>query len=225
MRQVLIGVLVLLIAGCAPKAGTTAAEPKTDEQKTLYAIGVALSQQLQAFGLSEQEIQYVNAGLADGALQRPSKVDMKTYGPKIKELAQERVASVVKNQAEASKAFIEKAAAEAGAIKTESGAIVVPIAEGKGASPKADDTVTVHYKGTLTDGTVFDSSMDRGEPVTIPLNGVIKCWTEGVQKMKVGGKAKLVCPADVAYGNRGAPPNIKPGATLVFEVELLDIVK
>jgi len=83
----------------------------------------------------------------------------------------------------------------------------------------------VHYKGTLTDGTVFDSSMDRGEPVTIPLNGVIKCWTEGVQKIKVGGKAKLVCPADVAYGNRGAPPNIKPGATLVFEVELLDIVK
>lgn len=225
MRHLLIGVLVLLLAGCAKQAETTAAEPKTDEQKTLYAIGVALSQQLQAFGLSEQELQYVNAGLADGALQRPSKVDMKTYGPKIKELAQERVASVVKRQTEASKAFIEKAASEPGAIKTESGAIVIPIKQGSGATPKADDTVTVHYKGTLTDGTVFDSSMDRGEPVTIPLNGVIKCWTEGVQKIKVGGKAKLVCPADVAYGNRGAPPNIKPGATLVFEVELLDIVK
>ena len=225
MRHLLIGVLVLLIAGCARQAETTAAEPKTDEQKTLYAIGVALSQQLQAFGLSEQELQYVNAGLADGALQRPSKVDMKTYGPKIKELAQERVASVVKRQTEVSKAFIEKAASEPGAVKTESGAIVIPIKQGSGANPKADDTVTVHYKGTLTDGTVFDSSVDRGEPVTIPLNGVIKCWTEGVQKIKVGGKAKLVCPADVAYGNRGAPPNIKPGATLVFEVELLDIVK
>jgi len=225
MRHLLIGVLVLLIAGCARQAETTAAEPQTDEQKTLYAIGVALSQQLQAFGLSEQELQYVNAGLADGALQRPPKVDMKTYGPKIKELAQERVASVVKRQVESSKAFIEKAASEPGAVKTESGAIVVPIKQGSGANPKADDTVTVHYKGTLTDGTVFDSSEDRGEPITIPLNGVIKCWTEGVQKIKVGGKAKLVCPADVAYGNRGAPPNIKPGATLVFEVELLDIVK
>lgn len=225
MRHLLIGVLILLIAGCARQAETTAVEPKTDDQKTLYAIGVALSQQLQAFGLSEQELQYVNAGLADGALQRPSKVDMKTYGPKIKELAQERVASVVKRQIEASKAFIEKATAEPGAVKTASGAIVIPIKKGNGANPKADDTVTVNYKGTLTDGTVFDSSIDRGEPVTIPLNGVIKCWTEGVQKMKVGGKAKLVCPADVAYGNRGAPPNIKPGATLVFEVELLDIVK
>jgi FKBP-type peptidyl-prolyl cis-trans isomerase FkpA len=225
MRHLLIGVLLVLIAGCARQAETTAVEPKTEDQKTLYAIGVALSQQLQAFGLSEDELQYVNAGLADGALQRPARVDMKTYGPKIKELAQERVASVVKRQVETSKAFIEEAASEPGAVKTDSGAIVIPIKEGSGANPKPDDTVTVHYKGTLTDGTVFDSSMDRGEPVTIPLSGVIKCWTEGVQKIKVGGKAKLVCPADVAYGNRGAPPNIKPGATLVFEVELLDIVK
>jgi FKBP-type peptidyl-prolyl cis-trans isomerase FkpA/FKBP-type peptidyl-prolyl cis-trans isomerase FklB len=225
MRYVLTGVLVLLIAGCARQAETTAVEPQTEEQKTLYAIGVALSQQLQAFGLSEKELQFVNAGLADGALQRPSRVEMKTYGPKIKELAQERVASVVKNQTEASKAFLEKSAAEPGAETTASGAIVIPIEKGTGANPKEEDTVTVNYKGTLTDGTVFDSSIERGEPVTIPLKGVIKCWTEGVQKIKVGGKAKLVCPADVAYGNRGAPPTIKPGATLVFEVELLDIAK
>jgi FKBP-type peptidyl-prolyl cis-trans isomerase len=83
----------------------------------------------------------------------------------------------------------------------------------------------VHYHGTLTDGTVFDSSVQRNEPVTFPLNGVIPCFREGVQLMKVGGKSRLVCPADLAYGDRGAPPRIKPGATLVFEIELLEIVK
>jgi len=85
--------------------------------------------------------------------------------------------------------------------------------------------VKVHYTGKLTDGTVFDSSVQRGEPATFPLNGVIKCWTEGVQKMKVGGKATLTCPSDIAYGDQGRPPTIKPGATLVFDVELIEIVK
>ena len=85
--------------------------------------------------------------------------------------------------------------------------------------------MTVHYHGTLIDGTVFDSSVQRGEPATFRLNGVIKCWTEGVQLMKVGGKSRLVCPSQIAYAERGAPPRIKPGATLVFEVELLDIGK
>jgi FKBP-type peptidyl-prolyl cis-trans isomerase FkpA len=122
-------------------------------------------------------------------------------------------------------AFLTKAAAEPGAKKTESGAIVTSIKEGKGEQPKATDTVKVHYHGTLIDGTVFDSSVKRGEPATFPLNQVIKCWTEGLQLMKVGGKSKLVCPSAIAYGDRGSPPTIKPGATLVFEVELLEIAK
>ena len=126
---------------------------------------------------------------------------------------------------EIGKEFEDKAAAEEGATKTESGAIVIPISEGTGPMPTAGDTVKVHYHGTLIDGSVFDSSVDRKTPATFPLNGVIKCWTEGLQKIKVGGKARLVCPADVAYGERGSPPRIKPGATLVFEVELLEIVK
>jgi len=119
-------------------------------------------------------------------------------------------------------AYLDKAAAEPGAQKTASGLIYRELKPGTGASPKATDTVKVHYRGTLTDGKEFDSSYG-GQPLEFPLNRVIRAWTEGVQLMKVGGKAQLVCPANLAYGDRGAPPDIPGGATLVFEVELLGI--
>ncbi len=202
-----------------------AADPATDKDKTLYALGVAVSQELAAFALNEAELDVVRSGMTDGVLKRPLKVDMQTFGPKIQALAQARTAAVSEKEKAGGNAFVTKAAAEAGARKTASGAIVKTLKEGSGASPAATDTVKVHYHGTLTDGTVFDSSVKRGEPATFPLSGVIKCWTEGVQMMKVGGKAKLTCPSGVAYGERGAPPVIKPGATLVFEVDLLEIVK
>jgi FKBP-type peptidyl-prolyl cis-trans isomerase FkpA len=121
------------------------------------------------------------------------------------------------------KAFLDKAAAEPGAVKTSSGLVYKELKPGTGPSPKAADSVKVNYRGTLIDGTEFDSSYKRNEPITFPLNQVIPCWTEGVQKMKVGGKSQLVCPASIAYGERGSPPVIPPGATLVFEVELLGI--
>ncbi len=118
-------------------------------------------------------------------------------------------------------AFAEKAAKEKGAVKTASGLVYKPIVEGKGAKPAATSTVKVSYKGTFPDGKVFDQS--SGGPVSFPLNRVIKCWTEGVQLMKVGGKARLVCPPSIAYGERGAAGVIPPNATLVFEVELLAV--
>ncbi len=115
------------------------------------------------------------------------------------------------------------AAKEAGAVVTASGLVYRSLKDGTGASPVATDKVKVHYRGTFPDGKEFDSSYKRNEAIEFPLNGVIKCWTEGVQRMKVGGKAKLTCPASIAYGERGAGGVIPPNATLLFEVELLAI--
>jgi len=202
-----------------------AADLANDEQKELYALGVAISQSLGDFALSESDLEIVKSGLSDGVLKRPLKVDMQTFKPKLQQLAQARASVVAEREKKAGAGFLAKAAAEPGAKKTPSGAIVTTLKEGKGPSPKASDTVKVHYQGTLVDGTVFDSSLQRGQPATFPLANVIKCWTEGVQEIKVGGKSRLVCPANIAYGDRGSPPSIRPGATLVFEVELLEIVK
>ncbi|MCB1956217.1 MAG: FKBP-type peptidyl-prolyl cis-trans isomerase [Rhodocyclaceae bacterium] len=149
---------------------------------------------------------------------------MEVYGQKVNELAQARRAAAAKVTAEKGKAVLADAAAQKGAVKAASGFVYVPLTEGTGAQPGGSDVVKVNYRGTLPDGTEFDSSYSRNEPTTFPLDGVIKCWTEGVAMMKVGGKARLTCPAETAYGDRGAGRVIPPGATLIFEVELLEVV-
>lgn len=201
-----------------------AAAPKTEEEKTLYAIGVAISQQIAGFELTPAELAFVQAGVLDGA-QGKEAFDVQAYIPRIRELQQTRSMAAAETEKKEGAALLAKAAQEKGAVKTASGMVIKTTKPGTGASPTASDQVKVHYHGTLRDGKVFDSSVQRNEPATFPLNGVIPCWTEGVQMMKVGGKARLVCPSDLAYGDQGAPPNIRPGATLVFDVELLDVVK
>lgn len=124
---------------------------------------------------------------------------------------------------DAGAAAVAKAAKEPGAVVLPSGLVYRSLKDGTGASPAATDTVKVHYRGTLPDGKEFDSSYSRGQPAEFPLNRVIPCWTEGVQKMKVGGKARLTCPPAIAYGAKGAGAAIAPNATLHFEVELLGI--
>lgn len=226
MRTVLvwsIGLLLLLGGGAAPAA--EAPELKSEEQKTFYALGLFVGQNLAGFSLSEAELELVKVGLTDFVLKRDRKVDLQAYAPKVQELQRTRTTAAAVTEKKASQAFLEKAAAEKGASKTTSGIIISTLKAGTGPSPKTTDAVRVHYHGTLTDGTVFDSSRDRGQPAVFPLNGVIPCFGEGIQTMKVGGKSRLVCPPDLAYGDRGAPPRIKPGATLVFEIELLEIVK
>jgi FKBP-type peptidyl-prolyl cis-trans isomerase FkpA len=223
MRIALVALVLTLTA--VPGAHAADAELKTDDDKALYALGVALSRNLTQLNLTEAELKTVEAGLADGVLNHEKKVDVDATMPKIQDLLKKRQAAAAETEKKASQAFLQKAAAEKGAKKTDSGLVYVEVSPGTGEQPKATDKVKVHYTGTTIDGKVFDSSVQRGQPATFPLNGVIKCWTEGVQLMKVGGKAKLICPSDIAYGDRGSPPNIKPGATLVFDVELLGIEK
>lgn len=222
--------LVIALVACSGESGAqsdaesmSAASLETDDQKTLYALGQFMAQQLGQFDLSADEFATVKEGLSDGILGVESKVDMDEFGPKIQAFAMGRAQRVVTKEKEAGTAFVEKAAAEEGAQAFESGLVYTELVAGTGASPTATDKVKVHYHGTLRDGTVFDSSVDRGEPIEFGLNQVVACWTEGVQKMKVGGKAKLVCPPEIAYGDQPRPPKIPGGATLVFEVELLEI--
>jgi FKBP-type peptidyl-prolyl cis-trans isomerase FkpA len=214
--------LVLITVAAAGAAGP---ELKTEDQKTLYALGLVISQNLSSFNLNATELDAVLAGISDGVLKKEYKVEVQTYGPKITALQTARAGAAASVEKKAGQAYLDKAAAEKGATRTASGLVITTIKPGAGVSPKATDKVKVHYHGTLTDGTVFDSSVQRGEPIVLPLNGVIRCWTEGVSMMKVGGKSRLVCPSDIAYGDQGRPPVIKGGATLVFEVELLEIVK
>jgi len=232
MRTRALFVVTLLLAACGDQGRDRAATPAagqtalaTDDDKVLYAIGLALGRQLGGLGLVEADVAKVNAGLADSVLNRPKQVELEAMMPKVQEFAQRKAAAAAEGEKKAGAEFLARAAGEAGATKTPSGLVIVHTQEGTGPSPKPEEKVKVHYTGKLTDGTVFDSSVQRGQPAVFPLNGVIKCWTEGVGLMKVGGKAKLTCPSDIAYGDQGSPPKIKPGATLVFDVELLEIVK
>jgi len=194
----------------------------TDDQKTIYALGLSIYHSLAQFDLAPGELELVKRALNDAAANKPAE-DIQTWGPKIQAFAKARGTQAAERQKTASQEYLSKAASEPGATKTESGLIYREITPGTGASPKPSDTVKVNYRGTLVDGSEFDSSYKRNEATQFPLNGVIPCWTEGLQKMKVGGKAKLVCPSSLAYGDQGRP-SIPGGAALTFEVELLDIV-
>ena len=195
---------------------------QNDDDRTIYALGLMLSQNIAEFELSANEVEIVKRALSDAASGTPV-VELDTWGPKINELVTARAAVAAERRNAVGAAFLSEAAARAGAERTESGIVYRELTAGSGASPAASDTVRVNYRGTLIDGTEFDSSYERNEPAEFGLGQVIPCWTEGVQMIKVGGKAELVCPADLAYGQNGQP-NIPANSTLVFEVELLAIV-
>lgn len=200
--------------------------PSNEDPKTLNAIGMIMYRQLSAFNFTPAELESVKQGLtAAGTGGKIPEVELGAYTEKINELAQTRRKAQGEKLAVLNKDFLDKAAKATGAVKTGSGLVYLSLKDGSGASPSPTDTVKVNYRGTLPDGTEFDSSYKQGEPLELKMDGVIKCWNEGLQKIKTGGKAKLVCPPDIAYGDAGAGDLILPYATLVFEVELLEVKK
>ncbi|SEN15291.1 FKBP-type peptidyl-prolyl cis-trans isomerase FkpA [Stigmatella aurantiaca] len=207
-----------LLASAAQAQGTPKAQAlESEDAKTIYAFGYSVGKGLGSFALTAAEFELFQRAIAEGNAGTAPAVEIDQYAPKMQTLARSR-------QAKVGELFLEKAAQEKGAVKLPSGVIYKELQAGSGPSPKATDTVSVHYRGTLPSGEEFDSSIRRNQPAEFPLNGVIKCWTEGVQKMKVGTKAKLTCPPKTAYGER--PPTgskIPPNAVLAFEVELLSI--
>jgi FKBP-type peptidyl-prolyl cis-trans isomerase len=214
----------------APKPHTAAsgaagaAGAMSDDQKVLYALGVLMSHGLENFQLSEAEFNTVRKGLTDSYHKHLLITDADSYTTQLQTLQRERVALLAAHEKAAGQTYLESAAKTAGATRTSSGLLFLPVGEGSGATPTRADRVKVNYEGKLIDGTVFDSSIKRGQPAVFNVGGVIPCWSEALTLMKVGGKSHVVCPAELAYGDRGAPPRIPPGATLVFDIELLDIV-
>jgi FKBP-type peptidyl-prolyl cis-trans isomerase FkpA len=220
MRKLIICVFIFLLV---VPVSVWATQPQTEDQKALYALGADLAKKLSIFNLSAEEFDFVQQGMADAAAGKKLEAEPEAYQQSIGLLFQTRMLAAAQKQKELAKPYLEKAAKEKDAQKMASGLIYQPIKAGTGAQPKATDIAKVHYIGTFIDGKEFDSSVKRGQPLEFPLGQVIPCWTEGIAKMKVGGKAKLVCPSDIAYGDQGRPPIVPGGATLVFEVELLDV--
>lgn len=201
---------------------------ETVEQKGSYAIGADIAANFKRQGV-EVDVQALVAGFADASAgkARMTDAELRAATTAFREVVMAKVAEKSKAQAsenlKAGAAYLEANAKKPGVKTTASGLQYEVIKSGTGASPKAEDTVSVHYHGTLIDGTVFDSSIERGEPATFPVGGVIKGWVEALQLMKVGDKWKLTIPAELAYGERSPGGEIGPNSTLIFEVELLEI--
>ena len=213
--------IVALALSCSSKA--TAPEPRTDDEKTMYALGLAMSRDVIPLRLTEADLELLKAGLTDGVLNRGKKADLEAFRPKIQQMSSARTALTSAEARKIGAAHLEKAAAEEGASKLPTGTVMKTLQEGAGRTPMLGNIVGVRYRGTLVDGTVFDSTEKDPEPFRNQLGGFIPCLSQALQLMKEGSKVKVSCPADLAYGDRGLPQRVGPSETLVFELELVGV--
>ncbi len=213
----------VLVAFANPLAQADGNPARADRDKVLYELGVQMSGGIQTFDLSEAEFKIVSAGLADGFHRRADASEAATYEPQMQALRSARIAVMTQREKDAGRAYLTKMASTSGAIRTPSGLLYIPRGVGTGPSPAANDQVQISYVGRLVNGAVFDSSKERGGPSTLSLGLVMPCLSEALQRMQVGGKSKVVCPSELAYGDRGSLPKVLPGATLEFDLRLLGI--
>lgn len=200
-----------------------AQELKTYDDSLSYAVGVLWGQNLKQQGLAEVNAVTVGQAIGDVLADKATIIDIKSANDFVKNHINQKKEMQKQKNLEEGRAFLEANKKREGVHVTESGLQYEILKEGSGPTPKAEDKVRVHYHGTLIDGTVFDSSVERGEPITFPVTGVIKGWVEALQMMQAGAKWKLFIPSNLAYGERGAGAQIGPNAVLIFEVELLGI--
>lgn len=205
-------------------AAASAAGAADNDSAQMHALGLLLSRQLGSFQLSDRELRAVLAGISDGVHHPETVKGAQPYVAQLQALERTRGQAQTQQEEKVGAAYLSKASALPHARTTSSGLVFIPMQAGSGPSPKIGDQVRVQYTGRLADGTVFDSSSQHGGAVNFPLGHVIPCWDEGLQLMKVGSSARIVCPAKLAYGDRGVGDVIKPGATLDFEVHLLGIL-
>jgi FKBP-type peptidyl-prolyl cis-trans isomerase FklB len=215
--------------GAPVMADTHAATLDSDQEKLSYIFGVQVGQNMMAEGV-DLELNAFTAGVADMFAGKQPQLDQATAEKIISEFQQKKaqeMAAVMNQKQEQAKGYMEENAKQDGVVTTESGLQYKIVTEGDGATPTDKDKVIAHYKGTLIDGTVFDSSYDRGEPATFPVTGVIQGWQEVLQMMKEGSKWQIVVPSELAYGPRGAGQGspIGPNETLLFDIELIAITQ
>ena len=203
---------------------TDQSELETDEEKAIFALGHNIASQVpQLKGLTSAEVDMLVSGLRANLAGDEISIDLGTYVPMSTILLQQREKDATKRFIVEGSRAIEAAGAEPGAEKTRGGAVLVTERAGSGTKPGETDVVEVHYEGRLLDGTIFDSSYKRGEPLEFQLDQVIQGWSEGLQLMQPGSKARLTIPPNLGYGTMGAPPRIPGEATLIFDIELLSV--
>jgi len=224
MKTIAALLTVSILTMSCTQAGDNNYKLNTEDEKAFYSIGYNWASKLKMFNLSDGEIKAILKGVAASTKGDKAELDVQAYSSKVNTMLNSRMTSTMGTTKEQGKKYIANYLKKnANAKQTKSGLAYEVLKEGSGKSPKATDTVEVHYHGTLINGVVFDSSVQRKKTIEFPLNRVIKGWTEGLQLMKEGGKIKLIIPSELAYGDNGSPPKIPGGATLIFEVELFKV--